>query len=175
MSSDRIIFLCLAHICAAVSRHSTCSDIVSHPPFSGTSVFSLPATCANWVFWGFSTFLLPEDLVWEVSVSGHMQLLLKYTDTLLFPKTDEHSISELRASCSVVSSSCDMMDCGLPGSSAQGILHTKILVWVALPFPGGSFQPRNQTHVSCISCTGRWVLYHQCHLGSPISEFALPN
>ena len=34
--------------------------------------------------------------------------------------------------------------------------------WNGLPFspPGESFQPRNHAHVSCISCTGRWVLYH---------------
>ena len=29
-----------------------------------------------------------------------------------------------------------------------------------------SSQPRDQTHVSC---TGRHVLYHQCHLGIPSS------
>ena len=31
----------------------------------------------------------------------------------------------------------------------------------------GSSQPRDQTHISCISCTGKQILYHQCHLGSP--------
>ena len=30
-----------------------------------------------------------------------------------------------------------------------------------------SSQPSDQTHVSCISCVDRSVLYHQCHLGSP--------
>ena len=28
-------------------------------------------------------------------------------------------------------------------------------------------RPRDGTHVSCISCMGRWILYHWLHLGSP--------
>ena len=31
----------------------------------------------------------------------------------------------------------------------------------------GSSWPRDRTHIPCISCTSRWILYHQCHLGSP--------
>ena len=31
----------------------------------------------------------------------------------------------------------------------------------------GSSQPRDRTHVSYVSCIGRWLLYHQHHLGSP--------
>ena len=38
----------------------------------------------------------------------------------------------------------------------HGILQARILEWV----PMGSSQPRNQTHVSYVSCIGRWVLYH---------------
>ena len=33
-----------------------------------------------------------------------------------------------------------------------------------MSFSMGSFRPRGQTWVSYISCIGRWVLYHQCHL-----------
>ena len=36
-----------------------------------------------------------------------------------------------------------------------------------MPSSRGSFQPRDQTRVSYVSCVGRWVLYYQCHLGSP--------
>ena len=32
-----------------------------------------------------------------------------------------------------------------------------------------SFQPRDRTSVSYVSCTGRWVLYYQRHLGNPSS------
>ena len=43
------------------------------------------------------------------------------------------------------------MDCGLCGSSVHGIVKARILEWVAVPFSGGSFQPRDQTQVSCIA------------------------
>ena len=37
------------------------------------------------------------------------------------------------------------MDCSPPGSSVHGILHARILEWVANPFSRGSPQPRDQT------------------------------
>ena len=45
------------------------------------------------------------------------------------------------------------MVCSLPGSSVYGILQTRILGWVAMPAFRGSSWPRNQTCVSCISCS----------------------
>ena len=64
---------------------------------------------------------------------------------------------------------CDPMDCSPSGSSVHGILPGRILEWVAISSSRGSFWPRDQTSVSCISCVGRLVLYHQHHLGSPES------
>ena len=46
---------------------------------------------------------------------------------------------------------CDSMDCSSPGSSVHGILQARTLEWVAIPFSGGSSQPRNQTRVSHIA------------------------
>ena len=63
---------------------------------------------------------------------------------------------------------CDPMDCNPPGSSVYGILQVRILEWVAMPSSRGSFQPRDRTHISDISCIGRWVLYYSHHLGSPL-------
>ena len=40
---------------------------------------------------------------------------------------------------------CDLMDSSLPGSSVHGILQVRVLEGVAIPFSGGSFQPRYQT------------------------------
>ena len=51
---------------------------------------------------------------------------------------------------SVVSGSCNPMDCNPPGSSVHGILQARILEWVAIPSSGGSAQPRDQTQVSLI-------------------------
>ena len=48
----------------------------------------------------------------------------------------------------------------------MGILQARILGWVAMHSSRGSSQPRDQTRVSSVSCIGRWVLYHQWHLGS---------
>jgi len=64
----------------------------------------------------------------------------------------------------------------MPGSLVPGILQVRILEWVAMPFSRGSSLPRDQTHipcVSCISCTGRRVLYHLCHLASPLEKSPL--
>ena len=56
--------------------------------------------------------------------------------------------------CSVTKScqdSCNPLDYSLPGSSVHGIFQARILEWVAISFPMGSSQPRDQTHVSSIA------------------------
>ena len=42
----------------------------------------------------------------------------------------------------------------------HAILQARILEWVAMPSSRGFSQLRDWTHVSCVSCLGRWVLYH---------------
>ena len=42
---------------------------------------------------------------------------------------------------------CDPTDLSPPGSPVHGILQARILLWVAIPFSRGSFQPRDQTQV----------------------------
>ena len=59
---------------------------------------------------------------------------------------------------------CDPMDCSPPGSAVIGTLQARILEWVAISFSRGSSWPRDPTHISCVSCTGTWITYHQ---GSP--------
>ena len=54
----------------------------------------------------------------------------------------------------------DPMDGILPGSSVYWILQARILEWVIVSFSRGSSWPRDWTRVSCIFCTGRWILYH---------------
>ena len=55
-----------------------------------------------------------------------------------------------------------------PGSSIYGILQTRILEWVAMPFSRGSSWPRNLTCVSYISCIGRRVLLSLVPYGKPV-------
>ena len=52
---------------------------------------------------------------------------------------------------------CDPMDCSPSVSSVRGISQVKILERVAISLSRRASQPRDQTHVSCIS---RLVLYH---------------
>ena len=61
----------------------------------------------------------------------------------------------------------DPVDCSLPCSSVPGILQATILEWVAMPSSRESSQPRNQTCVYYVSCTGGQVVYHY-HLRSPL-------
>ena len=65
------------------------------------------------------------------------------------------------------------MDSSPPGSSVHGILQARILEWVPMPSSRGSSWPRDRTCFSYVSCVGRWILYHQCYLGSPRSSFAV--
>ena len=55
---------------------------------------------------------------------------------------------------------CDPMDCSPPGSSIQWIFWAKILEWVAISYSKRSSQSRDWTHVSCVSFSGRRILYH---------------
>ena len=59
---------------------------------------------------------------------------------------------------------CNPINCSLPGSSVHQILQARILEWVAMPSSKASFQPRDRTHVSYISCIGRQLLYQYHHM-----------
>ena len=54
----------------------------------------------------------------------------------------------------------DSVDCSPPDSCVNGILQARILEWVAISFSRGFSWLTDQTHVSCVSCIGRWILYH---------------
>ena len=64
--------------------------------------------------------------------------------------------------CSVTKSCltlCDPMDCSLLSSSFLRIFPAITPEWVAISFSKGSSQPRDQTHISCISyIAGRFFL-----------------
>ena len=58
---------------------------------------------------------------------------------------------------------CDPMEYSLPGSSVHGISPARIQEWIAISFSRGSSWPRDQTHVSCVSCIAdgfftRWAI-----------------
>ena len=74
-------------------------------------------------------------------------------------------------SCSVISSSLQPRGFySPPVSSVLGIFQARILEPVAICYPGGSSQPTDQTHASCISCTGQ-RLFPLCRLGNPLGAY----
>ena len=73
--------------------------------------------------------------------------------------------------CSIAQSCltiCDPMDGSPPGSSVHRILQARILGWVAISYSKGSFPPRDQNSITCVSYIDRWILDHQHHLGTYI-------
>ena len=60
---------------------------------------------------------------------------------------------------------CGTTDCSPPGSPVHGISRARILERVAISSSEGSSLPRGPTCISCVSCIGRWILYHKHHVG----------
>jgi len=56
------------------------------------------------------------------------------------------------------------------GSSVLGIFQATIMEWVAISYTRESSQLRDQTCVSGISCTGKWILYHSAIWEGPCSK-----
>ena len=59
------------------------------------------------------------------------------------------------------------MNCNLPDSPVHGIFQAIIPEWFAISSSRASSQPRDWTHGSYVSCTGRQILYHWCHWEAP--------
>ena len=63
--------------------------------------------------------------------------------------------------------------CILPGSSLHGILQARILERVSISYSRVASQLRDVNCVSWVSWTGRWIVYHQRYMGSPLYPFTL--
>jgi len=86
--------------------------------------------------------------------SSHCQL-----STFLLSNTDIYDVSMLsHFSCVQLLVTLRMVACQTLLS--MGFSRQEILEWVAMPFSRGSSPPRDQTHISYVSCIGRWVPYH---------------
>ena len=87
----------------------------------------------------------------RIKGADQLALILKYRPYPLVlpgrPNVVMHAYvcAKLLQSCLTL---CDPTDCSLPGSSVHAILQAKILEWVAIPFPRGSSQLRDRTHIS---------------------------
>ena len=81
-------------------------------------------------------------------------------------------LKRLSSSSSSNPTLCDPMDYSLPSFSVHGILQGRLLEWVAIPFPRGSSQPRNQTCVFCVLCVDRRILYHCATCEAPVNRIS---
>ena len=66
----------------------------------------------------------------------------------------------------------DPMDYSPPDSSVHGIFQARILDWFAIAFSRGSSRPKDGTSLSCVSCIGRWSLYHRAIRETPSLQSA---
>ena len=64
------------------------------------------------------------------------------------------------------------MACSPPESSVHGIFQARILKWFAISSSRASFWHRDRTCISCVSCIGRWILYH-CATWEKMQVFSL--
>ena len=75
----------------------------------------------------------------------------------------ESKVTNVKArehACVLCPTLCNPMHYMPPGSSVHRIFQARILQWVAISSSRGSSPPRDQTHVSWVSCTGRQTLYY---------------
>ena len=126
-----------------------CEPMDSSPP--GSSVHGiLQARILEWVAISYSTFIA------YLYINIYIYIYL-YTCHILM-------CAESLQSCPTL---CDPTDCSPPGFTVHRILQGRILEWMAMPSSRGSSLPRDRTLISCISCIGKQILDHSCHLGSP--------
>ena len=66
---------------------------------------------------------------------------------------------------------CNSMTYSPPGSSVHRIPQARILEWVPIPSFRGSFQPRDQTRVTCVSCkAGGFFTTGKAHRGIKLTN-----
>ena len=139
---------------------------------------SLPITVSTtlWVFsyWkhhihSYSFLVLKRQLPFPGRVAQELAKRCRKESSEISPeKVDKNliAVSHIMHTCVCAKSfgsrltHCNLRDCSPPGSSVHGLLQATVLVWVTMSSSRGSSWPRDQTHVSYVSCVGRQILYH---------------
>ena len=67
---------------------------------------------------------------------------------------------------------CNSVNFSLSSSSVHGIFQARIQEWVVISYSRGSSQLMDQT---CLSCIGRWVLYHSANWKARFPSYFLIN
>ena len=112
---------------------------------------SLQKITRNWALqtalWGLSLVFLQSRLRWTPNESDC------YLDYTFVRDFEAMSYAKSLHLCPTL---CDPMDCSLPGYPVHEITQARILEWVAISSSRGSSWPRDQTHISYVSCISRW-------------------
>ena len=83
--------------------------------------------------------------------------ILKPVSIRIFQRNRNYSVCVCMCLCAQSCLTlCNPMGCRLPGSSVHGIFQARILEWVAFSFSRGTSLTKDQTHVSCVPCVGRF-------------------
>ena len=122
----------------------------------------------SWQWWN-KKCLLCNTLI-KFGFDRAVRKIMCSWDKVIISHIWSKSSSVCTQSCLIL---CDPMGYSVPCSSACGIFQARILKGVAISSCKGSSRPRDWT---CISCIGRWILYHwatreaQCILCYGISQ-----
>ena len=65
---------------------------------------------------------------------------------------------------------CDPWTVACQAPLSMGFSRQKYWSGLLCSSSGECSEPRDRTHISCVSCIGRRVFYYQYHLGSPVKE-----
>ena len=106
----------------------------------------------------FAFFVEWRDFAYILDLSAYYKYKEQYVlcDTILVA-TCHHVLCSVAQLCPTL---CDPWTVVLPGPSVCGISKARILEWVAMSYARGSSWARDWTYISCITCIGRWILYH---------------
>ena len=118
-----------------------------------TVISTFPLVCREGNLNGI--FLRQKDLRKMPRVEFYLHI--HFFPLLLFNYKSSMCVQSLSHACLTL---FDSVDCSPPDSCVNGILQARILEWVAISFSRGFSWLRDQTHISCVSCIGRWILYH---------------
>ena len=146
------------HISSAFSRQGPVQacTLSLHPALGQTMGCSPPGSSVHWIFQA-------RILEWvAISSAGNLPdpgsnphlLHLLHCRQILYCSATAAAAKWLQ-SCLIL---CDPIDSSPPGSPVPGILQARTLEWAAIAFSRGSYQPRNQTGLSCIAgrCFTSW-------------------
>ena len=102
----------------------------------------------------------PKNVIGDPTDNVNINLTIIFFPLAMSPSVSPISLHACMLSHFTRVQLCNPMDCSPPGSFVHGVLQARTLEWVAISFPRGCSLSRNQTHVSCVFSTSRWILYH---------------